>query len=150
MFLVHLTKQGSDLHLFSGALLIKEWLVILRAINFRTFLYRLTFLNIYSLVFHQTRLQRVSLQCSAGQTKFSLINIVLSLKVQRGGGGLKKKKNLRGQRHRFSQAKQAAVMSVSVEVHEVQSHSSYNTHGLSEGRITSLSNQQNFILNESD
>lgn len=91
MFLVRLVKQGADLHLFSGALLIKEWLVILRAINFRTFLYRLTFVNIYSSVYSQTRLQRVSLQCSARQTKFSLINIVLSLKAQRRGRIIKKK-----------------------------------------------------------
>lgn len=120
--------------------------MILRAINFRTFLYRLTFVNIYSSVYSQTRLQRVSLQCSAGQIKFSLINIVLSLKAQRRGADYKKK-NLTGQRHWFSQAKQAAMTSVTVAVHEVHSHSSCNTHSLSDGRITSLSNQQNFIFN---
>lgn len=47
------------------------------------FLYRLIFLSIYPLVCDQTRLQRVPLQCPAGQTKFSLINIVLLLKAQR-------------------------------------------------------------------
>lgn len=48
------------------------------------------FLSIYPLVCDQTRLQRVPLQCPAGQTKFSLINMVLSLKAQRREG-IKKK-----------------------------------------------------------